>query len=220
MLRPDGRYPDGMNDLRSARVIAVLLFAGASLASAQIADPTKTSPSGAGAETVDGDVASARAAAARLRSGASEAAVRVQSVPVEFAPILRVMGYAGEVAPGLDVDPAAALSFKASYWSRQRAALVRRAAALAARERTDREDSDSRVRALGDSRFDRGLALEEVVRASEESAHRQSERQEIESSLRRIDAVLADIKADQAGADDGQGLIARKAALMRRLSRS
>jgi hypothetical protein len=155
--------------LNSLRAVGVVFWAGASLAAVRPSD----SPDARCAETADPSCAAAAAHAAAdcLRAGAREALLRVESTPVAFAGALTAMGYAGEVPPGLEADPAGALRFKAEYWGRRRLALRRRAGADAA-------------------------------------------------SRRRIEAVLADVRADRAGLDSGAALLRRKAALMRSLVRA
>lgn len=163
------RHPSSRT-LRSLRAVGVLFWAGATLAAAQPPDPADAPAAKVGAPT-GGAASSAHAAAERLRAGAREALLRVESTPADFATVLTAMGYAGEVPSGLEADPAGALRFKAEFWGRQRAALRRRTGADAA-------------------------------------------------ARRRVEAVLADVRADRAGRDSGAALLRRKAALMRALSRA
>lgn len=208
-----------MKNIRSIQIVFVLIAAGTTLASAQILQPTKLSAGAAAAGAEASPLATARAAVARVRSGAPEAARSFESVPVEFARVLFVVGYAGEVPKGIGPDSVAALNFKASYWSAQRTALQRRLVEIPRDERENREGVNARLDGLGNTRFDLKLSMEESARGGAELARLSSEKINVESDLRCVDAILSDVKADQAGIDGSEQILRRKAALMRSLGR-
>jgi hypothetical protein len=207
-----------MNNIRSLRAVFVLFATGASLVSAQVLEPTKFAGESINAAAGISALGTARAAVARLRAGAPEAAVRIESVPIEFARVLSVMGYAGEAPKGFE-DAAAALNYKTSYWSAHRTALRQRLAGIPQDERENREGTKARLDSLGDSHFDFQLSLEESTRGGSALARLSAEKLGIESDLQCVDAVLKDIQADQAGTDQPERILRRKAALMRSMAK-
>lgn len=194
-------------------LLALPLALLAAPSAAAILDPTRVAVT---APAPANDYSAALDAARKLKEAAAESRVRARSMPVEFAPVLRAAGYAGELPEALRSDLAAAAAFKRTYWTQHRHALGKRLGEIAAEEGRQRWDH---IDNLGDSSFDRRLALQEGARMFQQNLLLHAEKNAVSGALGRVEAVLADIEADASGRDSGQALIDRKIVLFERLAR-
>lgn len=151
------------------------------------------------------------AASRKLKDGAPATLETLRTMPVELAGVTKVTGYAGEVPnsirePGL----AATLAVKRAYWTGHAHALGARLASLAVHEQAQRRDAlraGLELAPISDSfRILRGMIVD-------------AEKDAVTGHLGRVEAVLADIAADEKGEDGGQALIDRKVALFEKLRR-
>lgn len=152
------------------------------------------------------------AAARKLKDAAPATLETLRAMPVEFAGITKVAGYAGEVPNTIhEPDLAATLAAKRAYWAGHARALGRRLADLGG----DELRHEFHIQPRGETR-----ALAEAFRRSRRSMLAQAEKDAVIAALGRVESVLADIAADEKGEDSGQALIDRKLALFEKLKRS
>lgn len=154
----------------------------------------------------------AMGASQKLKDLASESLERLRAMPVEFAGVTKVLGYAGEVPNSHRIpDLAPTLAAKKAYWSAHARALGARLSVLQAEEAAQRQRVLSegwRPGAFGDS-----------LKHARAGFLLGAEKNAVAAALARVEAVLADIAADEKGADSGQALIDRKIVLFETLRR-
>jgi hypothetical protein len=169
----------------------------------------------AGAQQPD-EYGAAVAASLRVKSGAPGVLKELRAVPVEAAGILKVMGYADETGARFYAQPdaAAALAHKRAYWGAHARVLGRRLATLGG----DELNRQFHVHPQGEGRW-RARTFGDSLAGARQALLEEAEKNALIAHLSRVEAVLADIAADEAGADSGQALIDRKRVLFERLAR-
>ena len=169
-----------------------------------------------GAQTAANPLDAALAASAKIKTTAPSLKESLRSMPVEFAQISKLAGYAEEVGAVFyaRADVAGALAHKKAYWSAHAKALGRRLGELAG----DDLSRDYRIQPHGDGRW-RPNTFGDSLAGVRQSLLAQAERDAVVAALGRVEAVLADVEADLKGEDSGQALLDRKKVLVERLSR-
>lgn len=177
--------------------------------------PAAVFASGGAPATAD-PLDAALAASAKIKTTAPGLKESLRTMPVEFAMVAKLAGYADEVGAVFYAreDVAGALAHKKAYWSAHAKALGRRLGELAGDDLT----RNNHIQAHGDGRW-RPNTFGESLAGARQSLLAQAERNAVVAALGRVEAVLSDIEADMKGADSGQALLDRKNALMERLSR-
>lgn len=189
--------------MRTSFVLSAALLLSPLCASAQVRAATQQSD----------EYGAAVAASQKIKTHAPETLRQLREMPVEFAGVTKVIGYADEVGARYfsASDASGALAHKKAYWRAHARALGSRLAAVTAQEASERQRVDRegwRPGTFGDSlkHARTGLLLG-------------AEKDALAKHLGRVEAVLADIAADEAGADSGQALIDRKVVLFETLAR-
>lgn len=204
--------------MRTALPLLALLLAAP--AAAGFIDPTRIA---AAAPAPADEYADALAASRKVKDAAPATLSQLRRVPVEFAKVTWVVGYADELgAPcfrGRLEDAQAAIAHKKAYWQVHARALGRRLDEIAAEKAAQSRSYRERMNDLGDGSFDRRLGLHESARMIQSDLALDGEKLAVTAALSRVEAVLADIAADEKGADSGQALIDRKVALFETLRR-
>ena len=177
--------------------------------------PTTALANAAAAATVD-PLDAALAASAKIKATAADLKETLRDLPVEFAAVTKLAGYAGEVGATFYAreDVAGALAHKKAYWGAHAKALGRRLGELAG----DELSRNYRIQPHGEGRW-RPSTFGDSLAGVRQSLLAQAERDAVVAALGRVEAVLADIEADLQGKDSGQALLDRKKALAERLSR-
>jgi hypothetical protein len=156
------------------------------------------------------------AASLKIKAGAPGTLRQLREMPVEFAGVTKVIGYADEVGARYFAEPdaSAALAHKKAYWRAHARTLGRRLATLGG----DELNRQYHIHAQGERPW-RARTFGDSIAGARQALMAQAEKNALIAHLGRVESVLADIEADEKGADSGQALIDRKTVLFERLAR-
>lgn len=186
------------------------------LSAALLLSPLRASAQVRAASQQSDEYGAAVAASLKIKTDAPGTLRQLREMPVEFAGVTKVIGYADEVGARFyaEQDASGALARKKAYWGAHARALGRRLAAIGG----DELSRDYKIQANGEGRW-RARTFGDSLAGARQTLMQEAEKNALIAHLGRVEAVLADIAADEKGADSGQALLDRKIVLFERLGR-